>query len=38
VIIALIVAWLVATARGQSGSPYGWLLAIAGSAATTTLP
>ena len=30
VIIALIVAWLVATARGQSGSPYGWLLAIAG--------
>ena len=30
VIVALIVAWLVATARGQSGSPYGWLLAIAG--------
>jgi len=30
VIVALIVARLVATARGQSGSPYGWLLAIAG--------
>jgi hypothetical protein len=30
VIVALIVAWLVATARGQSGDPYGWLLAIAG--------
>jgi hypothetical protein len=30
VIVALIVAWLVATARGQSGSPYGWLLASAG--------
>jgi len=30
VIVALIVAWLVATARGQSGSPYGWPLAIAG--------
>ena len=30
VIVALIVAWLVATARGQSGSPYDWLLAIAG--------
>ena len=30
VIVALIVAWLVATARGQSGNPYGWLLAIAG--------
>ena len=30
VIVALIVAWLVATARGQSGSPYGWLLAIGG--------
>jgi hypothetical protein len=24
------VAWLVATARGQSGSPYDWVLAIAG--------
>ena len=32
VIVALIVAWLVATARGQSGSPYGWLLAIGGLA------
>jgi hypothetical protein len=30
VIVALIVAWLVATAHGQSGSPYDWLLAIAG--------
>ena len=30
VIVALIVAWLVATARGQSGNPYGWFLAIAG--------
>jgi hypothetical protein len=30
VIVALIVAWLVATARGRSGSPYDWLLAIAG--------
>jgi hypothetical protein len=30
VIVALIVAWMVATARGQSGNPYGWLLAIAG--------
>ena len=30
VIVALIVAWLVAMARGQSGNPYGWLLAIAG--------
>ena len=32
VIVALIVAWLVATARGQSGHPYDWLLAIAGLA------
>ena len=32
VIVALIVAWMVATARGQSGSPYDWLLAIAGLA------
>jgi hypothetical protein len=32
VIVALIVAWLVATARGQSGSPYDWLLATAGLA------
>jgi hypothetical protein len=29
---ALIVAWLVAIARGQSGSPYDWLLAIGGLA------
>ena len=29
VLIALIVAWLVATARGQSGNPYDWLLAVA---------
>ena len=32
VIIALIAAWLVATARGQSGSPYDWLLAVGGLA------
>jgi hypothetical protein len=32
VIIALIVAWLVAVARGESGNPYDWLLAIAGLA------
>ena len=31
-IVALIVAWLVAIARGQSGSPYDWLLAIGGLA------
>jgi hypothetical protein len=31
-IVALIVAWLVATARGQSGSPYDWLLAVGGLA------
>jgi len=30
--LALIVAWLVAIARGQSGNPYGWLLAIGGLA------
>jgi len=29
-LVALIVAWLVATARGQSGSPYDWLLVIGG--------
>ena len=29
-LVALIVAWLVATARGQSGSPYDWLLATGG--------
>ena len=27
---ALIVAWVVAIARGPSGSPYGWLLAVSG--------
>lgn len=32
VIVALIVAWLVAIARGQSGSPYDWLLATGGLA------
>jgi hypothetical protein len=31
-IITLIIAWLVATARGQSGSPYDWLLAVGGLA------
>ena len=30
VLAALIVAWLVAVARGQSGQPYDWLLAISG--------
>lgn len=29
-IVTLIVAWLVEIARGRSGDPYGWLLAIAG--------
>ena len=32
VLLAAFVAWLVATARGQSGDPYGWLLAIGGLA------
>jgi len=32
VLVTLIVAWLVAIARGQSGSPYDWLLAIGGLA------
>jgi hypothetical protein len=32
VLVALIVAWLVAIARGQSGNPYGWLLAVSGLA------
>ena len=32
VIVALIVAWLVAIARGESGDPYDWLLATAGLA------
>jgi len=31
-LVALIVAWLVAIARDQSGSPYDWLLAIGGLA------
>jgi hypothetical protein len=31
-IIAMIVAWLAAVARGQSGSPYDWLLAVGGLA------
>jgi hypothetical protein len=26
-LVALVVAWLVQTARGHSGNPYGWLLA-----------
>lgn len=30
VLVTLIVAWLVATARGQNGHPYDWLLAISG--------
>jgi hypothetical protein len=30
VLVILIVAWLVATARGQNGHPYDWLLAISG--------
>jgi hypothetical protein len=30
VIVALIVAWLVEIARGHSGNPYSWLLAISG--------
>jgi hypothetical protein len=32
VLVTLIVAWLVEIARGQSGGPYGWLLAIGGLA------
>ena len=32
VTIALIVAWLVAIARGHTGSPYDWLCAIGGVA------
>ena len=31
-LVALIVSWLVATARGQSGSPYDWLLVTGGLA------
>jgi hypothetical protein len=30
VIVTLIVAWLVAIARGHSGHPYDWLLAVSG--------
>jgi uncharacterized membrane protein len=30
VLVTLIVFWLVATARGQNGHPYDWLLAISG--------
>ena len=29
-LVVLIVAWLVAIALGQSGNPYGWLLAVGG--------
>ena len=29
-LVTLIVAWLVATARGQNGHPYDWLLATSG--------
>ena len=32
VLTALIVAWLVAVAQGNTGDPYGWLLAIGGLA------
>ena len=32
VLVTIIVAWLVATARGQSGHPYDWLLATGGFA------
>jgi hypothetical protein len=32
VLLTLIVAWLVEIAHGQSGSPYGWLLATGGLA------
>ena len=30
VLVTLIVAWLVAIARGQNGHPYDWLLAVSG--------
>jgi hypothetical protein len=29
-LVTLVVAWLVETARGHSGNPYGWLLAVGG--------
>jgi hypothetical protein len=32
VLVTLIVAWLVATAHGQNGHPYDWLLATGGLA------
>jgi hypothetical protein len=32
VLLTLVVAWLVATARGQNGHPYDWLLAVGGLA------
>ena len=32
VLLAALVGWLVAVARGHSGDPYGWLLAIGGLA------
>lgn len=31
-IVTLMVAWLIETARGHSGNPYGWLLAVSGLA------
>ena len=31
-LVILAVTWLVAIARGQSGNPYGWLLAVGGLA------
>jgi hypothetical protein len=30
VLVTLIVAWLVTTARGHNGHPYDWLLAVSG--------
>ena len=38
VIVALIVAWVVAIARGQSGNQYGWLLAVGGLAYLLAVP
>ncbi len=32
VLTALIIAWLAAVAQGETGNPYGWLLAIGGLA------
>ncbi len=31
-IVTLLVAWLIEIARGHSGNPYGWLLAVSGLA------